>query len=161
MPQVLDRARGPVALPSTAGGRARPVVLVTICVPVDPDAERVAIEAALEVSAKLFVANMLTLPPYPLTLRLAPDAAILPHEEALEAVRATAQRAVALGVRTELLRVSSPRPLRALVELARDLQAGLLVFGPERARIKERRYRSAVRVVRRDAPCLVWVAPDA
>jgi nucleotide-binding universal stress UspA family protein len=103
---------------------------------------------------------MLTLPPYPLTVTLAREWATLPHEEDLEAVRATAQRAVALGIRTELLRVSSPRPVRALLELANDYEAGLLVFGPEPSLIRPRRYRSAVRAVRRDAPCLVWVPPD-
>ena len=44
----------------------------------------------------------------------------LPHEEDLEAVRATAQRAAALGLDTELLRVTSPRPVTALLESARD-----------------------------------------
>jgi Universal stress protein family len=138
----------------------RPVVLGTLSVRVDPSAERMALDTALEVGVKLIVANMLTLPPYPLTVTLAPSCATLPHEEDLEAVRATAQRAVSLGIPTELLRVSSPRPVRALLELVRDLHAGLLVFGPERSRLRRRRYRAAVRTVRRDAPCLVWVAAD-
>ena len=46
-----------------------------------------------------------------MTLRLAPQYATLPHEEDLEAVRETAHRAAALGIATELLRVTSPRPL--------------------------------------------------
>jgi hypothetical protein len=48
----------------------------------------------------------------------------------------------------------------ALLALARDRDAGLLVFGPDRSRIPGRRFRAASRRVRRDAPCLVWVAPD-
>ena len=52
--------------------------------------------AALETRARLILANMLWLPAYPATLMLAREHATLPHEEDLEAVRATAQRAAAL-----------------------------------------------------------------
>jgi Universal stress protein family len=151
--QLLTPPEAPPSLPG-------PVVLGTLSVRIDPAAERMALESALEVGVKLIVANMLMLPPYPLTVTLARGYTTLPHEEDLDAVRATARRALSLGIRTELQRVSSPRPVRALLELARNCQAGLLVFGPERSLIKPRRWRSAVRVVRRDAPCLVWVAPD-
>ncbi len=146
----------PHAPPSLPG----PVVLGTLSVRIDPRAERMALESALEVGVRLIVANMLTLPPYPLTVTLARGYTTLPHEEDLDAVRATAQRAASLGIRTELQRVSTPRPVRGLLEVARDCQAGLLVFGPDPSMIRPRRWRSAVRVVRRDAPCLVWVAPD-
>jgi len=88
------------------------------------------------------------------------DGSSLPHEEDLEAVRATADRAAALGIRTQLLRVSSPRPVTALIELAHEHAVAVLVFGPDRSRISARRFRSAAKVVRRDAPCLVWVAAD-
>jgi hypothetical protein len=166
MPQLLDRDRSP------AGNRHRspagtmsatrspsgPVLLGTLSVRVDPSAERMAIDAALEVGTKLILANMLRLPPYPLTVMIARDYATLPHEEDLDAVRATASRAAALGIPTELLRVSTPRPVTALIELAHDRQAGLLVFGPDRARISRRSFRAAAKRVRRDAPCLVWTA---
>ena len=139
-------------------GMARPVVLATLAVRVDPDAERMALESALEAGASLIVANLLLLPPYPATIMLAREYATLPHEEDLEEVRATARRAAALGIRTELLRISSPRPLRAMLELVRDRNAGLLVFGPDRLRLGRWRFRSAARTVRRDAPCLLWIA---
>ena len=135
------------------------MLLGTLSVRVDPSAERMAIDSALEAGAKLILANMLALPPYPLTVMLAREYATLPHEEDLDAVRATARRAAALGIPTELLRVSSPRPVTALIELAHDREAGLLVFGPDRSRISRRRFAAAARTVRRDAPCLVWVAP--
>jgi Universal stress protein family len=159
MPHLLDRRRPGVA--ATLGSRSSPspVLLGTLSVRVDPSAERMAIDSALDTGAKLILANMLTLPPYPLTVMLAREYATLPHEEDLEAVRATAARSAALGIPTELLRVSSPRPLTALIELAHDREAGLLVFGPDRARISGRRFRAAARAVRRDAPCLVWIAP--
>lgn len=157
MSEVL-RDSSPVAVSGSVRSPSRPVLLGTLSVRVDPNAERMAVESALEVGAKLILANMLALPPYPCTVMLAREWATLPHEEDLEAVRATARRAAELGVPTELLRVSSPRPITALIELAQERQAGLLVFGPDRSRISRRRFRAAAKVVRRDAPCLVWVA---
>lgn len=160
MPQIIDRCRPGAGLPASGRERARPVVLGTLCVRVDPSAERVALEGALEAGVSLIVANMITLPAYPTTMILAPQYATLPHEEDLDAVRATASRAAALGIRTELLRISSSRPVRALLELASERDAGLLVFGPDLQLTNRIRFRVAARVVRRGANCLVWIAPD-
>ncbi|HTU86481.1 MAG TPA: universal stress protein [Solirubrobacteraceae bacterium] len=136
------------------------MLLGTLSVRVDPSAERVAVESALEAGVALIVANMIMLPAYPTTMILAPEYATLPHEEDLEAVRATASRAAELGIRTELLRVSSRRPVRALLELASERDAGLLVFGPDLRLTNRIRFRAAARAVRRGANCLVWIAPD-
>lgn len=160
MAQMVDRDRSATLQAGAARSSARPVMLGTLSVRVDPNAERMALDSALDAGVKLIVANMLVLPPYPLTLMLAPEYATLPHEEDRDAVRATADRAAALGIATELLRVSSPRPVTALLELARDYKAGLLVFGPDLSRTARRRFRAAARRVRREAGCLVWVAPD-
>ena len=160
MQQIVERGRRATRQAGSARVRARPVLLGTLSVRVDPGAERMAIDSAREATVKLIVANMLALPPYPLTFMLAPEYAILPHEEDLEAVRATAARAAALGIPTELLRICSRRPVRALLELAAELDAGLLVFGPDRSLTPRWRFRAAARMVRRDAACLVWVAPD-
>lgn len=141
-------------------GPTRPVVLATLSVRVDPRAERMALESALEAQAGLIVANMLALQSYPLTFMLARDQMTLPHEEDLEAVRATAERAAKLGIRTELLRISSRRPVRALLDLTDERGAGLLVFGPDLRRTSRLRFRLAARQVRKHAGCLVWVAPD-
>jgi nucleotide-binding universal stress UspA family protein len=103
---------------------------------------------------------MIILQAYPTTLILAPQYATLPHEEDLEAVRATAHRAAALGIRTELLRILTRRPVRALLELASERDAGLLVFGPDVRLTNRIRFRAAARKVRRGAHCLVWIAPD-
>lgn len=144
------------------GGSPRPgpVVLATLSVRVDPNAERVAIESALETHARLIIANMLTLPPYPTTLMLAREHATLPHEEDLEAVRETARRAAARGVQTELLRISSRRPLVALIELLEERRAGLVVLGPDPSRTPRWWLWLAARRLRRQAPCLVWIAPE-
>jgi nucleotide-binding universal stress UspA family protein len=158
--EVRDRDRT-AAPPEPARRSARPVVLATLSVRIDPAAEEMAVASALEAGVPLIVANMLHLPPYPATVMLVgPGAATLPHEEALDEVRATAARAAALGIRTELLRVSSRHPVRALLELVAERDAGLLVFGPATGRIRGPRLRAAARRVRRDAPCLVWIAPD-
>jgi Universal stress protein family len=146
--------------PASSQALRRPVMLATLSVRVDAVAERMALDSALEAGVALIVANMLTLRPYPLTVMLAPEHANLPQEEDLEAVRQTAARAGALGIKTELLRVLSLRPVQALVELAGEREIGLLVFGPERSRLPRHRFWLAARAVRRDAPCLVWVAGD-
>lgn len=159
MPQRLDSSHAP-ALGRDARATAKSVLLATLAVRVDPSAERVAIDSALETGADLILASMLPLPPYPLTHMLAREYATLPHEEDLAAVRSTAERAAALGIRTKLLRVSSPRPVVALLELAREHDAGLLVLGPDLSRVSRRSFRRAARAVRRDAPCLVWIAGE-
>jgi len=160
MAQILDRGRPATGETLPERSRALPVLLGTLSVRVDPHAERMAIDSALEAGVRLIVANMLGLPPYPLTVTLTPEFATLPHEEDLEAVRATAARAAGLGIPTELLRISSRRPVTALLELACEREAGLLVFGPDLARTPRRRFRAAARRVRREAGCLVWIAPD-
>jgi hypothetical protein len=134
-------------------------MLVTLSVRVDPAAERVAIEAALETRARLLLANLIWLPPYPTTLILAREYATLPHEEDLEEVRATAGRAAALGIPTELLRISSRRPLVALIELVGEREPGLVVLGPDPRRSPRWWRAMAARRIRARADCLVWIAP--
>jgi hypothetical protein len=160
MPQVIDSGQTP-AVPSAGGNVPKPpVLLATLSVRVDPNAERVAIESALETGANLIVANMLPLPAYPMTFILARDQLTLPHEEDLEAVRATARRAAERGVRTELLRVSSRRPLAALIELIRERRPGLVVLGPDVSRTPRWLLWLAARRVRQKTDCLVWIGPD-
>ena len=157
---VKDRIAGVETgrLTRTAG---KPVVLGTLSCRIDTAAERRAIESALEANSPLVIANVVHMPSYPTTLMLVgPGAAVLPHEEDLDAVRATADRAVALGIHTEHLRVSSKRQVKALLEITSEKGAGLLVFGPDRTRFPARRLRRAARTIRKQASCLVWIAPD-
>jgi nucleotide-binding universal stress UspA family protein len=160
MPQLIDRRKGR----SEQGGiptRARPVVLATLSVRVDPSAERMAIDSALEAGVPLVLVNILRFRPYPTTLvLLGPEGMNLPHEEDLDAVRATAARAAQLGVKTELLRVTTRRPVAALLEIVTERDAGLLVFGPHLGRVGRARFRWTARRIRREANCLVWIAPD-
>jgi nucleotide-binding universal stress UspA family protein len=135
-------------------------MLATLAARIDPAAERMAIETALETGARLLVANVVRLPPYRVSLALhGPSGAVLPHEDAREAVRAAAQRAADLGLETELLKVFSKHPSRALGEVARERDVALVVVGPDASRVRRFAIRRAVRSLR-DANCLVWVAPD-
>jgi hypothetical protein len=160
MPQLRDRHEDLVRVPAEPT-RARPVVLATLAVRVHPSAERMAIDSAIEAGVPLLIVNLIPLPPYPRTIVLVgPDATTLPHEEDLDEVRATARRAADLGVKTELLRVRTRHAVRALMEILQERDAGLLVFGPHLGRVGRLRFRRTARRVRREAGCLVWVAPD-
>ena len=137
------------------------VVLATMAVPFDPAGERMAVDTALETGARLVLVDVSALPQAPITIMLhGPEGALLPHEDARAEVRASAQRAAALGVRTLLLWVGTRRPARALLEVAAEQRAALLVFAPDRGAMGARRYRRMARAVRRRAGCLVWVTLD-
>jgi hypothetical protein len=101
---VVHQREGSATPAGPQDAAPRPVVLATLSVRIEPAAEKMAIDSALETGARLIIANMLWLPPHPTTLVLAREHATLPHEEDLDAVRATAARAAALGVPTELRR---------------------------------------------------------
>jgi nucleotide-binding universal stress UspA family protein len=163
MPLLRQRSGSDAAVCEPVGGRAeaRPVILATLSVRVHPEAERMAIESALDARARLIIANMLWLPPHPTTLVLAREVATLPHEEDLEAVRETAARAAARGVKVELLRISSRRPLAALLELIEERGAGLVVLGPDPRRTPRWWRAVAARRIRKRAGCLVWIAPGS
>jgi universal stress protein family protein len=157
----LTREAPPKTRTAPQPTRVRPVVLATLSVRVDPSAERMAIDSALEASAPLILVNLLKLRNYPTTIALlGAEATTLPHEEDLDAVRETAARAAALGIKTELLRITSKRPIAALLEVLHEREAGLVVFGPDLSRTNRWRFRAAARRVRAEADCLVWVAPD-
>jgi nucleotide-binding universal stress UspA family protein len=160
MAKLADR-RDDVAGLSAEPTRARPVVLATLSVRVEPSAERMAIDSALEAGVPLVLVNVLPFRFYPTTLALVgPEGLNLPHEEDLEAVRATAARAAEMGVKTELLRVTTRRPVQALLEIVSERDAGLLVFGPDLKLTGRMRFRMLARKLRRQAGCLIWIAPD-
>ena len=132
-----------------------PVVLATLSSRVDPEAERLAIDSCLDAGVPLVVVNAVTAPACPHTLHLG---ALDPAREDYAAVRATAERAAAFGIRVQHLRVTSPHPAKAIVQIARECAAGLLVLGPKRERVPRRRFERAARAVTRSVPCLVWIA---
>jgi nucleotide-binding universal stress UspA family protein len=135
----------------------RPVLLATMGVPFDPAASTFAVDAAIEAGEPLIVANVVELPPLGMSVAMGYDQLPDRPEEA-EALRAPAELAYSLGAKVERLRVRSPRPIEALLQLAAERSPGLLVFGPDRTRIRGRVYRKAARALRDRASCLVWLA---
>lgn len=146
---------------STARGaraaRGRPVLLATFGVPFDPAAANVAVDTAVESGQPLIVANVVDLLLAPHSVRLGYD---LEYPPALaESLMAPARLAASLGARVERLRVRSPHPLAALLELVAEREPSLLVLGPDRGKMRPRAYRRAVKAVRERCACLVWL-PD-
>lgn len=153
----MPRLGRPVATESLAGVSrgGGPVLLATLGVPFDAHAAELAVDAAVESGQGLIVANVVELQPLPLSLMLGHDQIDAPADA--DAFRAPAELARSLGVAVERLRVRSPRPIEALIELVREREPGLLVFGPDRARLGRRRYRKAANAVRERVDCLVWL----
>ncbi|MDQ3895042.1 MAG: universal stress protein [Actinomycetota bacterium] len=140
-----------------AGARPpRPVLLATLGVPFEPAACEFAVDTAVELGEPLIVAVVVELPPLAMSVNLGYDQLEDSPAEA-EAFRAPAALASSLGVRVERLRVKSPRPLEALLELTAERAPSVLVFGPDRTRLRGRRYRKAERAIRERAACLVWL----
>ena len=139
----------------------RPVVLATLGVPLDPKASAYAVDSAVETGRELVVVNVTKLEPLGLSMILGYDALPEFTPEVSESIQRSAELARSLGVRVERLRIRSPRPVSALLELVRERRPGLLVFGPEPSALRHRRYRRVVSALRELTDCLVWVAPPA
>ena len=139
----------------------RPVLLATLGVPLNEAASVFAVDTAVESGQRLVVANVTALEPLRMSIALGYDALPELTPEVSASLRRSAELARSLGVRVERLRVRSPRPLQALVDLVADVRPGLFVFGPDRRALRERRYRKALGAVRDRVTCLVWVPSDA
>jgi nucleotide-binding universal stress UspA family protein len=146
-----------VATPTAAsvGTEARPVLLVTLGAPFDETACSVAVDAAVECGQPLAIANVVELPPLPMSVRLGYDQIETPELE--DALRSVAALAASCGVRVERLRVKSPRPVAALLELVDELEPSLVVLGSDPTRVSRRRYRRAAAALRTVSRSLVWI----
>jgi nucleotide-binding universal stress UspA family protein len=132
---------------------ARPVLLATLDVPYADEAIAFAVDAAVENGQPLVLVNVAEIPP---THYAVLGYGYVEREELQEALRKPAELASSLAVRVERLRVCSPHPVDALLELVTERDPGVLVFGPDHSRLSRRRYRRAERAVRERASCLVW-----
>jgi nucleotide-binding universal stress UspA family protein len=137
----------------SAGGR--PVLLATLDVPFAEEATAFAVDSAVETGQPLVVVNAVEVQPTPWTLL---GYGYIPREDLQDELRKPAELAQSLAVRVERLRVCSPHPIDALLELVSERRPGLLVFGPDPSRLRPRRYRKAAKAVRERATCLVWLA---
>lgn len=141
-----------------AGSGARPVMLATFDVPVRADAASLAVDSAVESGQPLVLVNVVELPIRPMTSSWGSEVVVLEDVEA--SLRTPAELATSLAVAVERLRVVSPRPLAALIELVGERCPGLLVLGADPARMRGRAYRRAVRAIHSSAPCLVWTGDE-
>ena len=131
----------------------RPVMLLTVDVPFDPEGVRVAIDAAGEAGSGLLICDVIPLAVGNPASR--PGRSFGDHD-ALLSSDAAARQAVERGVRTAEYVFHNPRPERAALEIARQRNVGLLVFAPDAERFGRRRHARAARRIRRGADCLVW-----
>jgi hypothetical protein len=152
---MLSRIPSRPALPVQERSGARPVMLATLDVPFDSEAAAFGVDAAVESGAVLIVVNVVERPFLPSALA-GWDVPAAPEVE--DSLSAPARLAHALGVEVERLRVRSPHPVDALLQVAGEREPGVLVFGPDRTRLRRRHYEEAERAVRERASCLVWTS---
>jgi Universal stress protein family len=133
---------------------SRPVLLATLDVPFAEDATAFAVDSAVETGQPLVVVNAAEIQPTPWSLL---GYGYIEREDLQEKLRKPAELAQSLAVQVERLRVCSPHPVDALLEVVAERRPGLLVFGPDRSKLRPRRYRKAARAVRERASCLVWL----
>jgi nucleotide-binding universal stress UspA family protein len=151
------RTTSPGVAPSPPSGK-RPVVVATLEAPLVEEAARLGVDTAVEAGQPLLVVNAVETLLGPCGRALGYEYVAPPDVE--ESLRAPAVLAHGLGVHVERFCIRSTNPVGALVEFVGERAAGLLVLGPDPARISARRYRRAARKVCDEAPCLVWLAAD-
>ena len=149
----IRRARTSADIPGVAG--SRPVMLVTFDVPFEAAATEIAVDAAVESGQRLIIVNAAEVPLGPISLSMGYE--YIATDEVEDALRAPAALALSLAVEVERLRLCSPRPIEALLELVAERAPGLLVIGPDRDRIKRRTYAKLTKRIRERAACLVWL----
>jgi nucleotide-binding universal stress UspA family protein len=134
--------------------RNRPVLLVTLDVPYADEAIAFAVDAAVENGQPLVLVNVAEVLPTAYSLL---GYGYVEREDLQEELCKPVQLASSLAVEIERLRVCSPHPVDALLEVVAEREPSVLVFGPDRAQLSRRRYRKAERAVRERVSCLVWV----
>jgi Universal stress protein family len=145
-------SREDLALPSSG---SRPVLLATLDVPFSEEATAFAVDSAVESGQPLVVVNAAE-------VLLAPSSlagfGYIERDDLQDELRKPALLAQSLAVHVERLRVCSPHPVDALLEVVAERDPAVLVFGPDSTRLKPRTYRRAVKKIRERATCLLWLA---
>jgi nucleotide-binding universal stress UspA family protein len=149
---TLDRPAPPRAAPVAQS--VRPVMLLTLNVELEEPAIAFAIDSAAQTGAELYICDAIPLEYRNYVGHVARQYAEQMNRKHLDAV---ANRARERGVTTTQLAFHNPRPVKVALEVAKKEQVGLLVFGANRKELGKRFYRKAVKRIRNDAPCLVWV----
>ncbi len=132
-------------------------MLLTLNVELEEPAIAFAIETAAQTGAELYICDAIALEYRPYGGHVARQYAEQMNRKHLDAV---ARRARELGVTTTQLAFHNPKPVKAALEVARTERIGLLVFGANRRELGKRFFRKAVKRIRENPPCLVWVGED-
>jgi len=133
----------------------RPVLLATLDVPFDEEAAVFAVDSAVESGQPLLVVNAAQVLPTTWSLL---GYGYVEREDLQSELGRPAKLAHSLAVRVERLRVCSPHPVDALLEVVTERNPGLLVFGPDRSRLRRRTYDRAAKRIRKRVTCLVWMS---
>ena len=136
---------------------ARPVMLLTCNVAFDPVAVRVAVDAAGDSGAELYICDAIPLGSFTYVDQMARKFAEHANRKELDAVARDARER---GIRTTQIAFHNRKPIVTALEVCHDERIGLLVFGADRKRLGRGTHRRAVRRLRRDARCLLWVSDD-
>jgi nucleotide-binding universal stress UspA family protein len=150
--ETLDRPAPPRAAPVAQS--VRPVMLLTLNVELEEPAIAFAIDSSAQTGAELWLCDAIPLEYRNYVGHVARQYAEQIIRKHLDAV---ARRARERGVRTQQLAFHNPRPVKVALEVAKQEQVGLLVFGASRKELGKRYFRKAVKRIRADAPCLVWI----
>ncbi len=153
--ETLDRPAPPRAAPVAQS--VRPVMLLTLNVELEEPAIAFAIDSAAQTGAELYICDAI-----PLEYRNYVGHVARQYSEQLIRRHLTevARRARDLGVTTSQLAFHNRNPVKTALEVARTERIGLLVFGANRKELGKRTFRKAVKRIRSDASCLVWVGDD-
>jgi nucleotide-binding universal stress UspA family protein len=146
-----DRPAPPA--PAPVAHDVRPVMLLTLNVPLDEEAVEFAIDTAAETGAALYICDAIPLEYRNYVGHVARQYAEQLNRKHLDAVARLARER---GVRTTQLAFHNPKPVKAAIEVAQSERVGLLVFGPDRKRIGRWTFRRATKRLREEATCLVW-----
>jgi Universal stress protein family len=151
---VTLRRRSPLDDVTVVPSAGRPVLLATLDVPYSDEAMAFAVDSAVESGQPLLLVNAAEVLPTVYTLL---GYGYVERDDLQDALRKPAELAHSLAVRVERLRVCSPHPVDALIELVAERDPAVLVFGPDPRHLSSRRFRKAERAVRERTSCLVWV----
>src|SRR5262245_47430659 len=141
--------------PRPAG--ARPVLLATLDVPFSDAAVAFAVDSAVESGQPLLVVNVAEILP---TLWALNGYGYVERDDLQRELRKPAELAHSLAVRVERLRICSPHPIDALLEVVAERDPGVLVFGPDANHMRRRKYERAARRLYERASCLVWTQTE-
>lgn len=134
------------------------MLLATLDVPFSEEAIGFALDSAVESGHPLLLVNAVEVLP---TIYSVLGYGYVERDELQQALRKPAELARSLAVQVERLRVCSPHPVDALLEVVAERDVAMLVFGPDCARLKPRAYRRAKKKICRRAGCLTWFADQA